>query len=307
MDTAVITDSRPRTVVSAQELRSWSAEEVAPTEFNCCGCQVRMNPKAVRPGMKVQAHFATWQNRTHLNCRLTDEVAAPDGILDRDANHPRGVLWPNNLIERRPRKVKGHDGSLDDGPDRRRTSRPSTPDTTSSRGVSTSTVAYSIRSFASAYLAMTGAERRATPITLPGVTDADRYQYAFKRLPQWNIEELGRRRVFHGPLRFTGHIERTDSSVRIELHAGAYERSSHRFTSPWTLVVDAAAMTSGQQSNLQNEFEGVASAAREGGLAPHVFALAEQNPAVLSELIVARRAYIAFLPAPHASRSIPST
>ncbi|ROZ87997.1 hypothetical protein EEB19_22555 [Gordonia sp. OPL2] len=143
---------------------------------------------------------------------------------------------------------------------------------------------------------MTETERRTTPIELPGITDADRYQFAFKQLPQWRIERLKwPRRIFHGPLRYTGQIDRTEEALHIELHAGGgYDTTTKRFSTPWTLVIAAAALTPRQLANVLEEFEGVANTARENRLSPHVFALATQDPAAPHQLTVTDRAHVAF-------------
>lgn len=85
---------------------------------------------------------------------------------------------------------------------------------------SKSAVARSIRPFAAAFLQMDADQRRQAPIELPGVDDAHKYQYAFKRLPPWEIVHLPHRRVFYGPLRWTGRIIDRDGVFRIELYAG---------------------------------------------------------------------------------------
>ncbi|WP_234816688.1 MULTISPECIES: hypothetical protein [Mycolicibacterium] len=143
---------------------------------------------------------------------------------------------------------------------------------------------------------MSDEQRRQAPIELPGV-NADRYQFAFKGLPRWDIVRLAHRRVFHAQLRWTGHITDVDGFFWIELYAGGgYDRDTRRFAQPWTLALNHRDWTSGQRSHFRDEFASVAGAARERAVTPWAFALADQHPSDHPQLWVARRAHVAFLP-----------
>lgn len=298
VDSAVIDGTDPAVVVSAQELRAWTDAEVEAATFRCCGCTVEMYPKAHRPDRRVQAHFATKPLRQHVNCTLVEDTAAAGGVI---AGGPPGrlpVLRPTRLVESEDRKISGEPAaSLSPSTDRRRTSLvPVSATGDVRRRTSGSAIARSIRPFAAAFLEMSAEERRGSPIELPGV-NADRYQFAFKGLPRRDIVRLPHRRVLHAQLRWTGQISDVDGIYRVELYAGeGYDPDSRRFTRPWTLVVDHRDWTSGQRNHFRDEFASVSGAARDHGLTPWAFALADQNPAELTELTLTRRAYVAFLP-----------
>lgn len=304
MDTAVIVGTDPPVMKSAQELRGWTPEALAATTFRCPGCRETVLPKSLRPTNRVQAHYATVQNGKHIGCGLFTDVAAKASATAGQPSAQRVVLRPTRLVDDPERKVSGEQGSaLPDSDDRRRTSRPTSTIRPGSNKPSGSAVAHSIRPFADAFQRMSKEERRQAPIELPGV-DAQRYLFAFKRLPSKEITALPHCRVFYAQLRWTGDVLDVDGQYRVELFAGAaYDTSSRRYQHPWTLVVDHRAWTPKQRRLFRDEFESVANDAREKQLVPMAFAIANQSSVNLADLEVARASHVAFIAGPRMTSS----
>ncbi len=292
MDNAVVVGSVPAVVVSGQQLRAWEQARIDATEFRCQGCPVAMVPRAYRPTHKVQGHFSTWPGENHHDCDLVSEVASPSDSDQAGTVRCRNVVWPIRLVDDEPRKVRGRDADRQQLPpavDRRETTRRNLP---GNEGAGDAT-AKTVRPFALAYRDMTHEERRQTPIDLPGI-DAERYQYAFKRLPQWEIQELPSGRVFHGPLRYTGEIRDEGGAFLVELHAGG-EFASGRFGAPWTLVLAHSDWTPRSRALLVDEFESACHESRDKKKAAWVYALAHQDKKRPNLLHVERRSHIAFI------------
>ena len=290
MDNAVIVGTDPAEVVSAQQLRAWSPADVEAVSFRCCGCAAPVFPKAFKPNRRTQAHFATMPGTTHVDCDLMRETAAATLEATGSASCRGPVVRPTRLVITTERKKRADPApGLPASSDLRPTSRPAAP-TTPRDTPSTSAVARSIRPFAAAYMAMTRDEARSVPIDLPGI-HANRYQYAFRRI-RGPIEPLQHRRVFHGPLRWTGQIHDTAGTFRFELFAGEnYNAHRKRFDIPWTLVVDHTNWTPRQRAGLVDEFHAVTTDANGHGGVPWAFALADQNPIAPNELHTAHRAF----------------
>lgn len=294
MDTARIEGGDPPVHVAAQELRAWGPEEVAATAFTCVGCAERLIPKAFGLNKKVQAYFSLRQNRHHEpGCPTEAGGAAGEGTV---ADGLTAGYWPTRLIA---------------APTDRPTAAPSVdlPDVrvrsgaagavggeSGTRRSSSSTRAYSVGPFVHAYLSMDVEQRKAAPISLPGV-DADRYQYAFKRLPQWSIERLAfPRRVFYGQLRWTARIEDTGTEYRLSLHAGEWDDDTKRFHRSWELRVDHTDWTARGRAAFGDELESAINQARDQDRQPWFFALATQHPDLPGVLTTGDHRHVAFLP-----------
>jgi hypothetical protein len=140
-------------------------------------------------------------------------------------------------------------------------------------------------------------QRRRASIELPGVTDADRYVYAFKRLPQWTIARLDHpRRVFYGQLRWTAAVDDTGSEFRIPLHAGEWDSNQKRFARMWELRVDHSEWSSRGRTAFLNELESAVAQARDEGKQPWFFALANQRPGEPGVIETNDRRWATFLP-----------
>lgn len=296
IDIAKMAATEPRVIVSAQELRGWLPGRVQSADFQCLGCPAPVIPRSYLPSNQKQAHFATKRkgpdcSGRHLECDLFDDVAAaPDSDAPATATR-RNITWPIRLVLDEPRKVRGEDiDGLLPGDDQRETTRRQAGGDGGDFGSSAAT-ARTIRTFAAAYRDMTTAQRRDTTVVLPGVDDANRYQYAFKQLPQWQVIELPRRRVFHGPLRWTGEVVDADDTFRIELFAGrGYSKATKRFDAPWTVIVNHRAWSARQRELLVDEVESAASdATSQRDNSPYVYVLADQNRERPNELLVEHR------------------
>lgn len=118
------------------------------------------------------------------------------------------------------------------------------------------------------------------------VTDADRYAFAFKRLPQWTIARLEYpRRVFYGQLAGTlARVSDTGGEFRIPLHAGEWDSDQKRFARTWELRLDHSAWSRRGRAALLNELECAVAQARDEGKQPWFFALASQHPNELAAI-----------------------
>jgi len=294
MDTARIEGTDPPVQVAAQELRVWEPMEVAATAFTCVGCGERLIPKAFGLNKKVQAYFSLHQHRHHESgCPEGPAGGAGDAVVDGVA--PVGH-WPSMLIAvPTDRSTSGPSSDLPALRDGRGASG-GAGSGAARRGASTSARAYSIGPFAHAFLRMSVEQRTQAPISLPGV-DADRYQYAFKRLPQWSIERLAfPRRVFYGQLRWTARIGDTGTEYRLSLHAGEWDSEAKRFQRNWELRVDHTEWTARGRAAFLDELESAINQARDQDKQPWFFALATQHPDLPSVIVAHDRRHVAFLP-----------
>lgn len=301
MDTARITGTEPPDHIAAQDLRAWNPNDVKATEFSCKGCTAPVHPKAYELNRKVQAHFSLYQQRAK------HDPGCPEGPLPAGATVsddpaadeiPTVVSWPTRLIES-PVERKVVDPVADVAPatDRRASTRSVVAGEGGGHRVSQSARAYSIRAFAHAFLQMDEAQRRRAPIELPGVVDAGRYQFAFKRLPQWTIDRLAHpRRVFYGQLRWTADVEDTGTGYRIALHAGEWDAERKRFRRQWELRVDHTGWSSRGRAAFVDELESAVNQARDEDKQPWFFALATQSPGEPGVLEADDRHHVAFLP-----------
>lgn len=303
MDTAAIEGAAPPVHVAAQELRGWDPAEVKATEFRCTSCSARVFAKAFELNKQVQAHFSLYQHGEHdAGCPEGPVVVAATTGDDAAAGTlPTAVAWPTRLVEApAERKMVDPAADLPKAADQRVSTRGEANTGVAGRRPSQSARAYSIRPFAHAFLRMDVEQRRHTPIELPGVGDADRYQFAFKRLPQWSIERLARgRRVFYGQLRFTANVEDTGSEYRIALHAGEWDSEQKKFSRCWELRVEHTGWTQRARTVFLDELESAVNQARaekDGKKQPWVFALATQNPGVPGVIETSERRHVAFLP-----------
>lgn len=284
VDTARIKGVEPPTHIAAQELRAWLPDEVKTTEFSCLGCAADVHPKAYEMNRRVQAHFSLYRDRPahDAGCPEGPPAATADSNSDDAADDiPTVVSWPTRLIETpMQRKVIDADAALPAAADRRTSTRNVAASTGAGVGrLSESARAYSIRPFAHAFSRMNKEQRRRALIELPGVTDADRYAFAFKRLPQWTIAQLDRpRRVFYGQLRWTADVDDTGGEFRIPLHAGEWDSNQKRFARMWELRVDHSEWSSRGRTAFLNELESAVTQARDESKQPWFFALANQRP-----------------------------
>lgn len=302
MDTARIKGSEPPVHIAAQELRGWPPEVVKATEFSCIGCAADVHPKAYEMNRRVQAHFSLYADRPahDAGCPEGPLPAATDRSSDDAADDlPTVVFWPTRLIETPvQRKVVDADDALAGAADRRTSTR--SVHASAGGGVgrpSESARAYSIRPFAHAFSRMDKQQRRRARIELPGVMDADRYAFAFKRLPQWTITRLDHpRRVFYGQLRWTAEVNDTGSEFRIPLHAGEWDSDQKRFARTWELRVDHGAWSRRGRAAFRNELESAVTQARDEGKQPWFFALASQHPSEPAAIETSDRGWVAFFP-----------
>ncbi len=303
MDSALLHTPDGRYICSAQELCEWDPDIVAAAatarRFTCTGCLAHQFPKAyVRPARR-QPHFSLYGGGGHTPDCLLELSKAALKRADRDADtaDPTTVLHPVKLADTPAESVTAT-GSLEDlvvagkGLSTRSSGIGSDPDS-APRPIRSRL----IRAFADAHLDMNRAQRVQAEIDLPGI-DARYYQFAFRRLPQWNVEGLSwPRRVFYAQLRWTADIEDTGSEYRIMLHAGSgYDKSSKRFDRPWTLVAHHDGWTSKGRRLFLDEFETAISQARNEALEPWCFALGEQSQDSAAEIHVSIRQHIAFMP-----------
>ena len=299
MDAARIGGTDPPVQIVAQELRAWDPDEVAATDFCCIGCPERLIPKAFGLNKKVQAYFSLHQHHQHdsgcpegstgVGGRSGDR-AAVDGV-------PAGVAWPTTLIAApAERPTVTPSDALRTPRDGRRTTGRTAGGGTRGHGKPSVTHAYSIGAFAHAFLRMDVEQRQQALINLPEV-DADRYQFAFKRLPQWRIERLAfPRRVFYGQLRWTARIEDTGTEYRLTLHAGEWDSEAQRFQRNWELRVDHTEWTARGRAAFLDELESAINQARDQDKQPWFFALATQRPDLPSVIVAHDRRHVAFLP-----------
>ncbi len=299
MHTARIEGTAPPVQVAAQELRGWEPEVVSTTDFRCIGCAEPLIPKAFALNKRVQAYFSLYQRHRHQpGCvegpaavagHIGDDLAA-DGI-------PAVVPWPTQLIAAlNHRETIAAPGAGLPSADRGRATTHGAVDGDRRRGAPQPIRAYSIRAFAHAFLRMNIEQRTQARIHLPGV-HADRYRYAFKRLPQWSIDRLPvPRRVFYGQLRWTARIEDTGTVYRIELFAGEWGDGAKAFQRPWELRVDHTDWTDRGRTAFRNELESALNQARDQGKQPWFFALATQNPDAPGVIETRDRQHVAFIP-----------
>lgn len=299
MDIARIDGTDPPVQIAAQELRAWDPAEVATTDFCCIGCTERLIPKAFGLNKKVQAYFSLHQNHQH-------EPACPEGPTGAGARSGDGAAadgvpvthWPSTLIAaptERPTAMPSNGVSA--ARDGHKATGRAAGGGTRWRSESSATRAYSIGPFARAFLRMDVEQRKQAVINLPGVIDADRYQFAFKRLPQWRIERLAcPRRVFYGQLRWTARIEDTGTEYRLALHAGEWDSEVKRFQRNWELRVDHTEWSARGRAAFLDELESAINQARDQDKQPWFFALATQHPDLPSVIEARDRRHVAFLP-----------
>ncbi|WP_071288321.1 hypothetical protein [Mycolicibacterium llatzerense] len=299
MDTARIEGTDPPVQVAAQELRAWEPDQVAASAFCCIGCGERLIPKAFGLNKKVQAYFSLHQHRQHESGCPVGATARAGGT-DDDAV-AAGVTavghWPTRLIAApSERTTATSSGDLRAAGGRRPGTGAVGGGGARGRGAPSPARAYSIGAFAHAFLRMDVEQRKQALISLPGV-DADRYQYAFKRLPQWSIERLTfPRRVFYGQLRWTARIEDTGAEYRLALHAGEWDDEAKRFQRHWELRVDHSDWTTRGRAAFRDELESAINQARDQDKQPWFFTLATQHPDLPSVIETRDRRHVAFLP-----------
>lgn len=210
------------------------------------------------------------------------------------------VAWPTRLIEApAERRVIDSAAVQPEATDHRVSTRGQADNGVVGQRPSQSARAYSIRPFAHAFLRM-DVEQRQAPIELPGAGDADRYQFAFRRLLQWTIERLARgRRVFYGQLRFTANVEDTGLEYRIALHASEWDAEQKRFSRCWELRVEHTGWTQRGRAVFLDELESAVNEARaekDGKKEPCVFVLATPNRDAPGVIETSERRHVAFLP-----------
>lgn len=161
---------------------------------------------------------------SHTTLDAPETAAAPGA--GATANSRLAIAsWPTKLVDEPvERKIRADGDDLAPAQDQRRSSQATNPSRRSGGPCSRTGPATSIRTFAAAFLRMAKEQRAHAPIDLPGVADADRYRYAFKRIPQWSIEPLRSPRVFYAQLRWTAELDDGGTSYSVQLHAGDWTK-----------------------------------------------------------------------------------
>ncbi|MEU9808563.1 hypothetical protein [Mycobacterium sp. NPDC050853] len=298
MDTARVRGGDPTKQVAAQLLRSWDPKVVAATQFYCWSCPVRVFPKAYEPKRRVQAYFSLYDGEPHApDCEGVTPVAAANesGGLAVGAV-PTEVYWPSRLLDRpAERTVLDEDGGLAPAQDRRHSTRSSTAGGSGS-ALSRSGRVYSILPFAVAFWQMSRSQREQAHIDLPAITDADRYAYAFKQLPTWEVLTLKYpRRVFYAKLRWTSPLDDDGRAFKVALHAGDWDADTKIFHQQWQFRVDHTQWTPQARSKFRKEIDRAVQIAREKHWVPWVFALATQSRMQPWICEVDQRAHIAVI------------
>lgn len=282
----------------AQHLRSWDPKLVEATDFQCWSCTAPVYPKAYRPINRVQAHYSLYDEGFHdIDC----QEGAPEAVANGDGQGaistiPPQARWPSRLLAPlEERKVRGEVGAVPPAVDQRRSTRTGKRAGGGSAPSQTAR-AYTIGPFVVAYWQMTRTQREYARIDLPGVSDADRYLYAFKQLPAWEILPLKHpRRVFHGKLRWTTPLEDDGHAFKVVLHAGNWDADTRSFRQQWVFRLDHLQWSPQTRTKFVNEIHRAARRAREKNWVPWVFALATQNPNDPSVCDVEQRAHIAII------------
>ncbi|WP_006244004.1 hypothetical protein [Mycolicibacterium tusciae] len=300
MDTARIKGVEPPIHIAAQELRAWRPDEVKATEFSCIGCTADVHPKAYEMNRRVQAHFSLYRFRSPHDAGCSEgplAAAATSSSDEADNEIPTVACWPTRLVETpMQRKVVDPDAALPAAVDRRNSTRSVGVGKGGGGRPSASARAYSIRPFAHAFSRMNRGQREREPIVLPGV-DANRYAFAFKRLPQWTIEPLKYPlRVFYGQLRWAADVDDTGSEFRIPLHAGEWDSEQKRFARTWELRVDHTGWATRARAAFLNELESAKNQARDEGKQPWFFALTAQRRGEPGVIETGDRRLVAFFP-----------
>lgn len=284
------------------ELRGWAAEDVEAAnrnnQFRCPGCQAGVSALSFKPHNQVSPHFRFSNGGGHEpKCPCgPKEVAANKALIDRDASVPTIVPYPTHLTDPpTERLIHSDDPGLSSAEDQRPSSIPPHFNREGEATRAASSHSGLIGTFAVAHMQMNRAQRISARINLPDVTDAHRYQYAFKELPQWKIERLTSPRIFYGRLRYTAPLEDTGTSYRIQFHAGEWDNDTRAFTRPWTLVAHHENWTKWGHTLFLDEFRTVTSQAERDKNEPWMYLLATQDPNNLSELHVKIRQRIAFI------------
>ncbi|WP_457125748.1 hypothetical protein [Mycobacteroides abscessus] len=271
---------------------------VAATEFYCWSCPVRVFPKAYTPRRKVQAHFSLYEGEFHaLGCEEVALPAAANGPGGLAAGAvPTQVLWPSRLLDPpEERKVLDRAGDFAPAHDQRRSTRGSAMGG-SGLALSGSGRAYSILPFAVAFWQMSRPQREQAQIDLPSVVDADRYAYAFKQLPAWEVSPLKYpRRVFYAKLRWSAPLEDDGTAFSVALHAGDWDADTKTFHQQWRFRVNHAQWTAQSRLKFCKEIDRAVRRAQEKRWVPWVFALATQNRIQPCVCDVEQRGHIAIV------------
>ncbi|MCZ9634959.1 hypothetical protein [Rhodococcus sp. BH5] len=282
-------------------LRGWAPEDVEAAnkndQFRCPGCQAGVTALSYKPHNQVSPHFRFAHGGGHdPTCQCSPKaVAANKALIDRDASIPTIVPYPIYLIDPpTERLVRSDDPDLASAEDQRPSSIPPRLNMDGEAARAAASRPTLIGAFAAAHMEMNHAQRIIARIELPGVTDAHRYQYAFKELPQWNITKLTSPRIFYGQLRYTAPIEDTGTTYRIQCHAGEWDNDTRSFTRPWTLVAHYENWTKTGHTLFLDEFHTVTSQAKRHQNEAWTYLLATQDPINLNELHVEIRQRIAF-------------
>ncbi|MDN5586930.1 MAG: hypothetical protein L0G69_10275 [Brevibacterium sp.] len=303
MDLARVKNSSPTQLISAEELKQWEEAVVKATSFLCPGCDVPVIPRSYLPGRQTAAHFYTKpagpdSSGRHESCALFDDVEGGGISLQPGTPQIRHAIWPNRLVAAPERKTVDATAAegLTPAYDQRKSTRSS--NSGEAGGRPTTGTASHIRPFAIAYRDMTLGERRQVPIDLPGIDDADVYQYAFRQLPK-EIKDLKHTRVFHGPLRWKGEVTDLGNGHRqIELFRGGdYDAEQKRYTTPWVIIVDASDWDQRSWDLLLDEIESACAAIAEREIdgPPSVYVLGTQDRERLTEIHVSDPRFIAVI------------
>lgn len=226
---------------------------------------------------------------------MSRTAANNDELTAADDSAPTRTPYPVHLTEPPTEyKTRTDDPRIPASSDRRASTAGSR--TGSDAAQSSAPNARLIRTFANAYLDMNKAQRVGARIMLPGITDADRYQYAFRRIPQWNIDRLTSPRVFYAQLRWTANLDDIGNEYRVTLNAGHFDNAARIFDRPWVLAVPYSDWTIKAHNLFRAEFDDCVNHARLEGLQPWVFALAKQSDDDTAVLQVRIRQHMAFMP-----------
>lgn len=292
MDHALIADTD--TVVSANDLPT--LHDVVGTSFVCPGCHCRLIAKSYAPGKKQIPHFAKATDAIHMNC----EVDGAEKLVGESASGSartqvttKPSSYPGKLrLDNEPRDVTDSSGTTTTEPESHstRTPRSQRRPTDGSRIRTAKTIRPICEVFVEYPLL-----HRELSIEIPGIDDAKKYHFAFRKIKSASML-IEHRRILRAPVRRNADPTETTESFNFELFVGDWIDST--LVRPCRVHVDWNGWSQGERRALADEFERVREKAREAahtGRDMFVFFMGDQDGDDLAQFRVNDYRLICFL------------